>query len=48
MEDGETLGALGDALQVERVNRVRIPTNFADEAFALTKQASENVFAAKS
>ena len=48
MENGEALGALGDALQFERVNRVRIPTDFANEAFALAEKAGEDVFSAKS
>ncbi len=48
MENGEALGALGDALQVERVNRVRIPTDFADEAFTLAEDTGKDVFAAKS
>jgi hypothetical protein len=44
VEDGEALGALGDGLQVEGVDRVGVPADLADEALPLTEDAGQDVF----
>ena len=44
MENGEALGALGDGLQVEGVDRVGVPADLADEALPLTEDAGQDVF----
>ena len=45
---GEALGALGDAFQVEGVDRVAVPADLTDEALALAEDAVQDVLAAES
>ena len=47
VEDGEALGALRDAFQIERVDRVAVPADLADEALALAQEAGQEVLAAE-
>ena len=47
VEDGEALGALRDAFQIERVDRVAVPADLADEALALAQEAGQDVLAAE-
>ena len=45
MEDGEALGALGDAVQFERIDRVSVSADFTNEPLALAQNAGEDVLA---
>ena len=47
VEDGEALGALGDGLQVEGVDRVGVSADLADEALPLTEDAGQDVLPAQ-
>ena len=48
VQNGEALGALGDAFQVEGVDRVAVPADLTDEALALAEDAVQDVLATES
>lgn len=47
MENGVALGTLGDALQVEGVDRGSVPADLTDEALALAQDAGQDVLPAE-